>query len=152
MKGVKQVPVGRKHYKLTKGEEKMTTTLKKDLMAVKKEIKALSKKIEKMVVAVDKYEKTEKKTKAKAKTVKKAPAKKKSVKVISAKRSVKKKTSKLSAADTVLGYIQKVKKGINTNTLIKKTEFNRKKVANIIFKLKQQGKINSPEKGVYVKS
>lgn len=57
-----------------------------------------------------------------------------------------------SAVDTVLGVIKRSKKGVNTASIMKKTGYDRKKVANIIFKLKKQGKIKSETKGVYLKA
>ena len=57
----------------------------------------------------------------------------------------------LTAADTVLGVIKRSKKGVDTAALMKKTGYDRKKVANIVFKLRKQGKIKSEKKGVYVK-
>jgi hypothetical protein len=33
-----------------------------------------------------------------------------------------------------------------------KTGYNRKKVANLIFKARKQGKVKSEEKGIYVKA
>jgi predicted GIY-YIG superfamily endonuclease len=90
-----------------------------------------------------------KKTAAK-KTVakKKAPAKK----AVAKKKAPAKKVAKVTAADAVLKVVNRTKKGINTADLMKKTGFDNKKVANIIFKLKKQGKIKNPEKGIYVKA
>jgi predicted Rossmann fold nucleotide-binding protein DprA/Smf involved in DNA uptake len=76
------------------------------------------------------------KTKATAKP-KKAPAKK----------TVKKAT----AADTVLAIINRSKKGVDSATLAEKTGFDKKKIANIVFKLRKQGKVKSVNKGVYTK-
>ena len=118
--------------------------MKKELQAVKKELNAISKRVDKLMAALAKTEKSKKKV---AKKV--APkAAKKNV----AKKSAPKKTAKVTAADTVLKEIQRLKKGANTATLVKKTGFDHKKVANIVFKLKKQGKITSPEKGLYVKA
>jgi len=38
---------------------------------------------------------------------------------------------------------------ITSSTLMEKTGFDKKKLANIIFKLKKQGKIQSKKRGVY---
>ena len=99
------------------------------------------------MIAVDQFEKSKasKKPKpktARAKTAKKAPAKKAAVK----------KTGPVTAVDTVLEIINRSKKGVNTETLMKKTGYNQKKIFNLIYKLKKQGKIKSAEKGVYVKA
>ena len=96
------------------------------------------------------------KRKAKAKPARKAPAKpkkksaKKAAKKAPAKKTVAKKPA--TAADTVLGIINRSKKGVDTATLVKKTGYDKKKVANLVYKLKKQGKIKSVEKGVYLKA
>ena len=95
----------------------------------------------------DRIESLEKKGSKKA-VAKKAVAKKTAPK----KTSTKKTAKKVTAADTVLKVISRLKKGTDTSGLMKKTGFNQKKVANILFKLKKQGKITSPKKGLYVKA
>jgi len=135
----------------------MAVDLKKQLQQVSKQIKALSKKVDKLVTAAGKASKPKKaaakktaakKAVAKKKVAKKAPAKKAAAK----KKAPAKKASKVTAADAVLKVINRTKKGVNTATLMKRTGFDNKKVANIIFKLKKQGKIKNPEKGLYVKA
>jgi len=86
------------------------------------------------------------------KTVKRAPAKKKTVKAKAVKKAVLKKPKTSSAIDTVMGFIQRSKKGIDTGNLVTKTGFNKRKIANVIFKLKKQGKIKSTVRGIYVKA
>lgn len=112
--------------------------LKKNLQSLKKDLKALAQKADSLIVAFDKLEKSKS---AKPKPVKKAPAKKTSAK----------KAGPITAVDTVLAMINRSKKGVNTETLMKKTGFNQKKISNLIYKLKKQGRIKSAEKGVYVK-
>jgi putative endonuclease len=173
---IKQVPAHKKVVELTKQEETMAVDLKKQLQQVSKEIlqqvskeiKALSKKVDKLAAAAAKASKPKKAASKKAaskkaaakktvdrkapakKTVakKKAPAKKAAPK----KKAPAKKATKVTAAEAVLKVINRSKKGVNTATLMKKTGFDNKKVANIIFKLKKQGKIKNPEKGLYVKA
>ena len=119
--------------------------LKKDLQTVDKDLKALSKKVEKMIVAAGKLEKP--KVVKKAKAVKAKPIKK-----VTAKKPAAKEVTKVTAADTVLRIINRYKKGVGTATLMKKTGYNQKKIANIVFKLSKQGKITSVGMGVYVKA
>ena len=117
----------------------------KDLRAVNKDLNSLSKKVDKMIVAVGKLEKP--------KVVKKANAvKAKPIKKVTAKKPAAKKVTKITAADTVLRIINRYKKGVGTATLMEKTGYNQKKIANIVFKLKKQGKITSVGMGVYVKA
>ena len=158
---VKQVPASNKNFELTKGEDKMTMNLKNELQAVNKDLKALSKKVDKMIVTIGKLEKPKvkttkvkpaKKTVAKAKPVKKVAAKKAPVKKVAVKKPAAKKTAQLSAADTVLGFIKRSRKGVDNAALMGKTGFNQKKIFNIIYKLKKQGKIKSVGRGVYVKA
>jgi len=132
----------------------MTKNLKKDLQAVNREIKALSKKVEKVIVAVDKLEKTKavKATPVKKVVVKKPAVKAKPVRKAAVKKPAAKKTTQLSAVDTALGFIKRSKKGVDTATLMKKTGFDQKKVYNIIYKLNKLGKIKSVGKGVYLKA
>jgi predicted transcriptional regulator len=62
-----------------------------------------------------------------------------------------KKTVEISATDIVLGFIKRSKKGVDKAVLVKKTGFNAKKIRNIVYHLKKQGKIIDKEKGIYVK-
>ena len=121
--------------------------LKKDLQTVNKDLKALAKKVDGIIIAIDKLEKPKatKKPKAKAvkiKAVKKAPVKKAAVK----------KAAPATAVDTVLAIIKRSKKGVGTAALMEKTGYNQKKIANLVFKLRKQGKIKSVGRGVYLKA
>ena len=58
---------------------------------------------------------------------------------------------KKTAADTVLAIVNRSKKGVDSATLVKKTGFDKRKVANLVFKLRKQGKIKSVGRGVYTK-
>jgi len=104
---------------------------------------------------------------AKPKSAGKAESKKQSAPVKSPKpaskkaRSVKKAAPKVgreeaakptTAVDTVLNIISRSPKGVNTGAIKTKTGYDQKKISNIIYKLKKQGKINAIQKGVYVKS
>jgi hypothetical protein len=148
----------------------MALNLEKTLQDVKKEIEALNKKLIKLTDSILKEKKPAKKTPTKKTAVKKKTvikkkvvAKKKVAKKIPAKKAapkkktVSKKTTKKTAEaptafDTVIGIISKSKKGVDTATLIKKTGFDAKKVANIIYKAKKRKLVKSSAKGVYVKA
>jgi predicted Rossmann fold nucleotide-binding protein DprA/Smf involved in DNA uptake len=101
---------------------------------VNKALNALTKKVEKMIAAAEKSEKP------------KAPKPK------PAQKTVPKTAKKESAPDIVLGIVKRSKKGVNFNTLKKKTGFNDKKISNVVYRLKKQGKIKAGDKGVYVKA
>jgi hypothetical protein len=125
----------------------MASNLKKDLQLVGKELKALIKKVESIQKQIS--------SPSKPKTAKSKPAKSKSVK----KRATRKAPAKKAAAKksdtavaTALAVISRYKKGADTATLMKKTGYDRKKVANLVFKLKKQGRIKSDKKGIYLKA
>ena len=121
--------------------------LKKNLQSLNKDLKSLAKKADAMIVALDKLEKSKAVKKPQPKSVKRKPAKKAPAKKVAAK-----KTGPATAADTALAIINRSKKGVNTETLMKKTGFNQKKIANLIYKFKKQGSIKTVGKGVYVKA
>ena len=127
--------------------------LKKSLHAVNKELTGLVKKTDSLMKAVDRIEK------AQAAKAKKASPKKKSnpraVKRVAAKKTPAKKTPaktrpKLTATDKILNIINKSKKGVSVQALIKKTGFDQRKIANILFRVSKMGKIKSVSRGVYV--
>jgi len=118
-------------------------TIKKDLMAFKKDLTAIGKKLETLIKAVEKSE--TKVTRApKPKAVKAIPVKK------APKAPAKKKAVQITATDQVLKIINRLKKGADTATLMKKTGFDQKKVRNILNRTFKQGKIKRADKGIYV--
>ncbi|OEU62049.1 MAG: hypothetical protein BBJ57_04065 [Desulfobacterales bacterium PC51MH44] len=123
--------------------------LKKELQAVNREIKTLAKKIDRMIITVGKLEKPKV---VKAKPVKKTAAKVKPVKKVAVKKPATKKPVKLTAADTVFGFIKRYRKGVDVSTLMEKTGFNRRKIYDNAKMLKKRGKIKSVAKGVYLKA
>jgi len=142
---IKQLPADKKLSEL-KREENVMAILKKDLQALSRDIKAIEKKMEKLIAAAERSKEptTGKKTTAKsvkAKTTKRSPAQ---------KAPAKKKTAQPTATDQVLNIIKRLKKGVNTATLMKKTGFNQKKVTNILQRTYKQGKIKRVAKGIYV--
>ncbi|MFH1282498.1 MAG: hypothetical protein ABII27_02420 [bacterium] len=126
--------------------------LKKDPQSVTKELNALAKKVNQIVVAVGKLDKPKTAKKPKAKAVKRKSVKKTVVKKVAVKKPAAKKPGQLTAVDTVLGFINRSKKGIDTAALAKKTGFSQKKIHNIVYKLKKQDKVKSEGKGFYVKA
>ncbi|MBW2608806.1 MAG: hypothetical protein JRC68_00480 [Deltaproteobacteria bacterium] len=122
-------------------------TMKKDLQSVVKELKSLTKKTERLAKKLDKLATAPKKAKAKP-GVKAKKAKKK---VVKRKAVVRKAKKRAPASDTVMKIIQRSKKGVRTATLQTKTGFKEKKIRDIIYRLKAQGKIKSAKTGLYVK-
>jgi hypothetical protein len=105
--------------------------LKKDLESMLKDLKALTQKSEKIAKKLDMLEKTKR-----------------------SKKAVSKATPKVTGIDTVFEIIKRSrsKKGVSTGMLKEKTGFDEKKLWNIINRLRRQGKIKSPKRGVYVKA
>jgi hypothetical protein len=120
-------------------------------------LKSMAQGVEKLAEKVEGISKSLSDEKAKekpnAKSKRKAPAKTAQKK---AKKITKMTTADIpkqpTAADTVLTIIKRSKKGVDTSALMEKTGYDRKKVANIIFKLKKQGEIKNAGKGLYVKA
>ena len=120
-------------------------------------LKTLAQKVEAIAEKVDDVAGAKSPTKRAGKA--KPPAAKKAVKAkktapAAAKRATPAAAKKAdpkapTAVNTVLAIIDSANQGVNIAALKEKTGFDQKKVANIIFKLKKQGKIKTAAKGVY---
>jgi len=64
----------------------------------------------------------------------------------------KKKEKEMTAGDTILYIIEKNRAGVDVASLQKETGFTTKKIHNLVYKLKKQGKIISESKGFYKKA
>jgi hypothetical protein len=108
-------------------------------------LKTLAKGVEAIAEKVDEISKSQGVVKPK----KKKPSKS-AKKVKTAKKAAKKKAVK-PATDTekVLTIIGGSKNGASTATIMEKTGFDQKKIANIVYRLRKQKKIKSVDKGVY---
>jgi len=124
--------------------------LKKDLEAISKTLNGLVQKVQKLQEQIGEETKPTKKPKTKA--VKKKAVKKAPIKKIATKKAAPKKAKPATAVDTALAIINRYKKGVGTAALMEKTGYNQKKISNLLFKLKKQGKIKSVERGVYLKA
>jgi len=111
--------------------------LERDLQSVLKSLRALTQKTDKMIKRLEKLEKAQAAKKPKVKAIKKAVARK---------------PAKVSASGTVLAIIKRSRKGVDKATLIKKTGFEDKKIRDITYRLRKQGKIKGEPKGIYVKA
>lgn len=104
----------------------------------------------------EKPEKPEKKTAKTARkpvvtTSAKRPAKKAVLKAAPEKKVVPEIKEALTASDTVLEVISNSGNGIGPGGIMEKTGFDKKKVSNILHRLKQQGKIENAQRGMYSK-
>jgi septal ring factor EnvC (AmiA/AmiB activator) len=154
VKGVKKdLQTVTKEFKaLTKKMGQLTTTLKKTAVdklehaqaAIKLKtpaqhaagaLKTLTRQTDRLIKAVNKFEKEMAAKRKKAqKPARKAPAKK---------------TKKVTDTDKVLNIIKRSKKGVDVPTLMKKTGFEEKKVRNIISRAFSQKKIKRTSRGIY---
>ena len=119
-------------------------TMKTELTAMKKDLTAIGQKLETLIKAVEKSGKATATKAPKAKAVKATPAKK------APKAPAKKKDVQVTATDQVLKIINRLKKGADTATLMKKTGFDQKNVRNILNRTFKQGRIKRVDKGIYV--
>lgn len=91
-----------------------------------------------------KVEKRAEKKPAKGGTSKR-PVKKAAVKVAPGKKEAG------TASDAVLKIISDTANGVSPGSIMEKTGFDKKKVSNILHRLKQQGKIENATRGMYSK-
>ena len=108
--------------------------LKKSLEKVASDLKKIAGQVERLAGKLEAQSKA-------------APAKKTIAKKVS-----KKTATQPTAADTVYKVIARLKKGANMAAIKQKTGYDNKKIHNLVYKLKKQGRIKSPAKGVYVKA
>jgi predicted transcriptional regulator of viral defense system len=108
-------------------------------MKIQKELSKISKDLEKMSRRIQKLTSS-------------IPKEKSKVKNASMLKPVGPLKGKKTGTQKVLGMIGKSKKGIDAQTLIKKTGFEDKKIRNIIFKAQKEGKIERVGRGVYKSS
>ena len=142
--------------------------LKKDLKTVAKNLKSLTQKTERMAKKLEGLNKAQTGKKPKAKAARKRVAKKRVVrkkaakkrvakkrvtkKIVAKKRVAKKRVAKkkvakkavrVTAIDTVMGIIKRSSKGVDATTLRKKTGFEGRKIRDLIYRLRKQGKIRA---------
>jgi|SaaInl7_200m_RNA_FD_contig_21_74842_length_549_multi_6_in_0_out_0_1 predicted Rossmann fold nucleotide-binding protein DprA/Smf involved in DNA uptake len=117
--------------------------VQKKLESIAKSIQALALKVENIQKQVESPQKPAVKTKAK-------PVKKQAV-----KKAPHIKPVKLTEGDTAYSLFLKVIEdsgsGISVATLKAKTGFDGKKISNLVYKAKKQGKIKATGRGIYVK-
>jgi predicted Rossmann fold nucleotide-binding protein DprA/Smf involved in DNA uptake len=118
------------------------------LKAIADGLKIMAKGVDSVANQVNKLAKSEAKTAAKPK-----PAYPKAAKATAAKKPVKKTAAKAkktdSATDVVLNFIQKADNPVDNSKISKETGFDTKKVSNIMYRLKKQGKVKNVDRGTY---
>ena len=97
-------------------------SFKDELLAVGTEIREISRQINSLADSIEKQE----------------------------RKPAKRNNSSRSAIDSVKRIVRRSRKGVDTETLMKKTGFNRTKVYNTLYQLKAKGEIKSKERGRYI--
>ncbi len=127
--------------------EKILKTVSDGLRLAAQGITSLSEKVDEAARSMGTAETTGKKEGASAK------AKTRARKTVPAGKAIRKKNAaaaqSMTAIDAVYEIVKKSDAPVDNATLRQKTGFESKKIANVLFKLKQQGKIKSVGKGVY---
>jgi len=127
--------------------------LQKMLQTVSKSLQELSKKVESIQKQIGSAKKKVAKKvplKAKPRIVSKAPKAAKTKKS-APKAKAKKESSTGTAYDLFLKAFEGGNSGLSISDLKSKTGFDDKKVANLVYKAKKQGKIKNVDKGIYSK-
>ncbi len=115
--------------------------LREDLRSLVKSLKALTRQTENIQKRLEKLQKAQVAKKLRSK----APAK-------GVRRRVAKEVKRTTASDMVLKMIERRKRGMTTAEIKAKTGFKKKKIWDIVYRVKRQGRIKSPRKGVYIRA
>lgn len=147
---IKKTPASRKLTELEnekaprKMENAQIQTIQNEIRSVVNSIQQLADSIGAIVNAVEKLALADSPKPARTK---RAPTRKKVV----VKDGVVQKIKRIPANRMVYDIIQKSTQGMDTAALMKATGFDQRKIHNIIFRLKKEGRIKSSERGVYEK-
>ncbi|MBU0734108.1 MAG: hypothetical protein ABIE47_11685 [Pseudomonadota bacterium] len=68
------------------------------------------------------------------------------------KKSVSERKKRTAASDTVYEIIGSTKGPVDISVLVEKTGFQKKKIHNVLYRLKKQGKVETVSKGLYRKA
>ena len=126
------------------GNTQVLQEIQMELHSVVKNIQQLAESVGNIVTAIEKLTKADS-PRLKAK---RAPVRKKVV----VKNGVVEKIKRVPATQIIYDIIQKSAQGMGTAALMKATGFNQRKIHNITFRLKNNGKIKSVGRGVYKKA
>jgi hypothetical protein len=123
-------------------------------------LKMLTRETDKLVKAVDEFEKEKAKGRKTAKGRSKAKGRKKSkpqtkktgktaVKKVATRKPVFMKSKAPTATDQVLRIVKRSKKGVSATALIKKTGLEVKTIRNILYRAVREGRIKRVGRGIY---
>ena len=125
------------------GNKHILQQIQKELDSVVKSIHQLTDSVGNIAIAIEKLVQTD----SPKKKVKRAPARKKVV----VKNGVVERIKRIPSTQIVYDIIQKSAQGMDTAALMKATGFDQRKIHNITFRLKNQGRIKSGGRGMYKK-
>ena len=131
--------------------------LKTELQAVSAALNSLAENVEALVKALDNPDKKKtvdkqaiEKQSAQTAPIKTEPAKTVLPKKASAKRkAVSRSKRKQTDTDRVVAIIKRAKRGVDIAELRKKTQFDNKKISNIVHRASKSNKIKKIDRGVY---
>jgi len=126
------------------GNNDLLQHIQKELHGVVRHIQQLTDSVATIVTAIEKLAEADSPTGAQPK---RAPVRKK----VLVKNGVVEKVKRIPATRIVMDIIKNSRQGMNTADLMRVTGFNQRKIHNITFRLKNQGRIKSGERGVYEK-
>lgn len=118
---------------------------------LQKQLESIAKSLQDLAQKVENIQKQVGSSKLPSATVKAEPVKRKTVRK-SPPTTPEKPTEGGTAYSLFLKTIEDSDNGISVAGLKAKTGFNDKKIANLVYKAKKQGKIKAAGKGVYVKA
>lgn len=127
------------------GNTQLLQDIQNELHGVVRHIQQLTDRVATIVSAIGKLAETDSPAVTQPK---RAPARKK----VLVKNGVVEKIKRIPATRIVMDIIKNSEQGMNTADLMKVTGFNQRKIHNITFRLKNQGRIKSGERGVYEKA
>jgi len=147
---IKKTPTNSKRFELEseKAYKKMKNSqivarIQKELQSVVESMQQLTDSLGTIATEVEKLAQTDSPITDK---VKRAPVRKK----VLVKNGVVEKIKRIPSTKIVYDKILKSAQGMDTSSLMKATGFNQRKIHNITFRLKNQGKIKSVERGIYI--
>jgi predicted Rossmann fold nucleotide-binding protein DprA/Smf involved in DNA uptake len=129
-------------------ESEIVNAVVEGLRSISQGVEAIAKKLEDSFSDDKPKAKRTRKSKVAPKAKKAQVKKKATAKKAVAKPAAKK---KVTAANTVLAVISRSRKGVGVSTISEKTGFDKKKVTNLLYKLKKAGKIKAVSRGLYAK-
>jgi len=131
----------------------MASIIVRRLQSLKNQLAQLADKVDKLAQDVEKTEQSAKVVSPKPPAKKAAPKKKPAVRSQKKKAAAKKTpagTKAVTAIDRVFAVIEKApEEGMDTAALRKETGLEGRSLSNVLQRLKKQGKISSPKRGIY---